>query len=74
MFHIILQLKLCDQQSWVLSVRFCSVEEHASYKAAVSFQEPAEANLPLAQPVKTSWRIYIIYRVGVLQLVPELAH
>lgn len=60
---------LYDGQSLGLS---CFAKEHASYKTAVSSQEPAEANLPLAQPVKVSWRIYIIYRVGVLQLVPEL--
>lgn len=36
----------------------CCVEANVPYKTAVSSPEPAVADLPLAQPVKASWRIY----------------
>lgn len=36
----------------------CSVEAHVPYKTAVSSPEPAATDLPLARPVKASWRIY----------------
>lgn len=50
------------------------MEEHAAYKTAVSSPAPAEADLPLARPVKASWWIYILYGVGVLHLLPKLLH
>lgn len=36
----------------------CCVEAHVPYKTAVSSLEPAGVDLPLARPVKASWRIY----------------
>lgn len=39
----------------------CCVEVHVSYKTAVSSPELAGAHLPLAWPLKSSWRIYYYY-------------